>query len=289
MTHNFQAAACRAVFAMLVLSVPLVSIAQSSETRLIDIGGFRVNVSEAGSGTPPVVFENGLGEDLTTWNDVQPKISAFAHTVTYDRGGLGRSDPSPNSRSIEQLTAELHTMLHAAGVAPPYILVGHSLGGAIVELFAYIYPDEVAGLVLVDPEDGRLLDRLHAKLGEAEWTTRQHMLDQMLSGASPGQKAELESVKTSGEAFANRGPLPHVPIVLLTGTLKDPSFPGNPTEQDLKLEIHQELLHQNPQAQHVLAPNSRHYIQNDAPDLVIGAVSTVVDACRKSAAPAATH
>jgi pimeloyl-ACP methyl ester carboxylesterase len=171
-------------------------------------------------------------------------------------------------------------------VSPPYVLVGHSLGGAVVELFAYTYPHQVAGLVLVDPEDGRLLDRLQARLPKQEWDAREKTLAQMMAGASPAQKAEIESSKTSGKALSAATPLPDVPTVLLTGTLKDPSFPGNPMEQDLKLQIHEEFLKTAPQAEHILVPNSRHYIQEDAPQLVIDAIRKVVNESRKASVPA---
>jgi pimeloyl-ACP methyl ester carboxylesterase len=106
----------------------------------------------------------------------------------------------------------------------------------------------------------------------------------MMSQASPAQKAELQESNSSGNALAKALPLPKVPTVLLTGTLKDPSFPGNPLEQDLKLELQNELLAKLPDAQHVLVPNSRHYIQEDAPDLVINAIREVINGAEGSRA-----
>jgi pimeloyl-ACP methyl ester carboxylesterase len=272
----------RVALAGLAVQACFICGAQQERNRFVDLGGYRLNVSEAGSGGPTVVFEAGLGEDLTTWNDVRPQVSQFTRTVTYDRAGLGRSDPSPNPRTVEELTVELHEMLHKGGIAAPYVLVGHSLGGAIIQLFSHDYPDEVAGLVLVDPEDGRILQRLQAALSAKEWASRKEQLDAMMAHATPTQRAELNSVTTSGDALAGAFPLPKVPMVLLTGTLKDPSFPGNPTEQDIKLQLHKEFLAKVPQAKHVLVPNSRHYIQNDAPQLVIEAVRTVVEQARKA-------
>ena len=250
--------------------------AQEITEKLIKVGGLKVNVGQAGSAQPVVVFIAGLGEDLSTWHNVQPQIAQFAGTFSYDRAGLGKSDPSPEGKSVERMTSELHALLAAAGIPRPCVLVGHSLGGAIAELFAFTYPEEVAGLVLVDPEDGRLLDRLQARILPDQWQARQKMLDQMMSQASPAQKAEIQESRASGGALAKATPLPKVPTVLLTGTLKDPSFPGNPLEQDLKLELQNELLATMPNAKHVLVPNSRHYIQEDAPNLVIEAVRSVV-------------
>jgi pimeloyl-ACP methyl ester carboxylesterase len=251
--------------------------AQQNKDEKVDAGGYQVFTSQAGSGEPVIVFESGLGEDTSTWQNVQSKVAQFARTFTYDRAGLGKSDASSNAKTVEQMVKELHAVLNAAHVSPRYVLVGHSLGGAVVELYAHTYPDEVAGLVLVDPEDGRLLEQLEARLPKQEWQARENALAQMMAGASPAQKAEIEGSKKSGPPLAAALPLPRVPVVLLTGTLKDPSFPGNPMEQDLKLELQNEFLKNVPQSEHVLVPNSRHYIQDDAPQLVIDAIQKVVN------------
>ena len=269
--------------AAIVAGVPPLAIAQQnaaaqpSKDLMVDAGGYQIFTSQAGSGEPVIVFVSGLGEDTSTWQNVQPQAAQFGRTFTYDRAGLGKSDPSSNPKTVEQMVKELHAVLTAAQVPPRYVLVGHSLGGAVVELYAFTYPKEVAGLVLVDPEDGRLLERLEVRLPKQEWQAREGALAQMMAGASPAQKAEIEGSKKSGPALAVALPLPNVPVVLLTGTLKDPSFPGNPLEQDLKLELQNEFLKNVPQAQHVLVPNSRHYIQDDAPQLVIDAIQKVVN------------
>ena len=208
----------------------LQALAQTNREQKVDVGGYLVFTAQAGSGEPVVVFEAGLGEDMSTWIRVLPQVAQLSRTFAYDRAGLGKSDSSPNPKSVEQMVKELHFVLIAAHVSPPFILVGHSLGGAVVQLFAHVYPLDVAGLVLVDPEDGRLLDRLKARLPKEEWEAREKMLAQMMAGASPAQKAEIESSKSSGKALAVAIPIPDVPLVLLTGTLKDPSFPGNPAE-----------------------------------------------------------
>jgi len=131
--------------------------AQDITQKRIEVGGLNVNVAQAGSAEPVVVFIAGLGEDLSTWHSVQPQIAQFAGTFSYDRAGLGKSDPSPEGKSVEHMTSELHALLAAAAIPRPCVLVGHSLGGAIAELFAFTYPEEVAGLVLVDPRTGGCL------------------------------------------------------------------------------------------------------------------------------------
>ena len=105
----------------------------------------------AGRGDATVVFENGLGGPLEHWGKVQPDVSRFARTVSYDRAGAGLSEDGPPPRDGRRIAVELRRALRAADIVPPYILVGASLGGPYVRIFAGMYPDDVAGLVLVDP------------------------------------------------------------------------------------------------------------------------------------------
>ena len=119
-------------------------------TRVV-VEGRSVRMLVAGRGDATVVFENGLGGPLELWGKVQPDVSRFARTVTYDCAGVGLSDHGLPPRNGRRIAAELHHVLHAAGIAPPYILVGASLGGPYVRIFAGMYPEDVTGLVLVDP------------------------------------------------------------------------------------------------------------------------------------------
>ena len=104
-----------------------------------------------GSGEPTVLFEAGIGATNLNWRHIQESIAQFTHTVSYDRGGLGWSSPCRTARTPGNIAPELHEMLRARGIKPPYILVGHSFGGLVMRRFALLYPEEVAGVVLVDP------------------------------------------------------------------------------------------------------------------------------------------
>lgn len=122
--------------------------------QMVDIGGYRLHIQCQGDhtpGSPTVVLEGGNGEPGLTWAAVQPEVARFAQVCTYDRAGLGWSEPSPRPRTAGNIVAELHTLLRQAGVEPPYVLVGHSMGGGLVRLYAHEHPDQIVGLVLVDP------------------------------------------------------------------------------------------------------------------------------------------
>jgi len=110
-----------------------------------------VEVVEYGAGDATVVFESGLGNDWTPWTQVATEVGAQARTFAYSRPGYGQSDPSPEPRDAAHIVKDLRALLTARGFTPPYVLVGHSFGGAYMELFAKAYPEEVMGVVLVDP------------------------------------------------------------------------------------------------------------------------------------------
>lgn len=118
--------------------------------QMVDIGGYRLHMHVEGEGLPTVIFDAGAGGIGLSWELVYPVIAKVTRVVTYDRAGLGWSDPSPKPRTADVMAEELHTMLANANISAPYILVGHSLGGAVARQFAAKYPDEVTGLVMVD-------------------------------------------------------------------------------------------------------------------------------------------
>ena len=118
--------------------------------RAVDIGGRSLNIDCVGQGSPAVVMDSGGDQPGYSWILVQRGVSPFTRACWYDRAGYGWSDPAPERRSSADIAEDLHKLLHGAGVAPPYVLVGHSFGGFNVRVFAARYRDETAGLVLVD-------------------------------------------------------------------------------------------------------------------------------------------
>lgn len=126
-------------------------IAPKPTGKLIDIGGYQLHIDVKGKKSPAVIFIAGSQAFSFDWSLVASELCKIAKAVTYDRPALAWSDPGPMPRSFVQDVYELHILLQQAGVKPPYILVGHSLGGIIARVFEKKYPDEVKGLVLVDP------------------------------------------------------------------------------------------------------------------------------------------
>ncbi|HEX5913590.1 MAG TPA: alpha/beta hydrolase, partial [Rubrobacter sp.] len=148
------------VVALLVLAV-LGAIYQAISTELaeraypppgemVDVGGYSLHINCVGQGSPTVVLDAGSGGFSAQWVRVQREVSDTTRVCAYDRAGMGWSEMGPEPRDAKQISSELHTLLKGANIEEPYVLVGHSFGGLYVRTYATRYPDEVAGVVLVD-------------------------------------------------------------------------------------------------------------------------------------------
>jgi pimeloyl-ACP methyl ester carboxylesterase len=163
-----------AISPLALLGIILLAVASLAQARLrkryppighlVDIGGYRLHMHVEGQGSPTVVLDAGAGGMGLMWELVRPAIAKVTRVVVYDRAGLGWSDSSPRPRTADVMAEELHTLLRAAKIEGPSILVGHSLGGPVARQFAAKYPEEVAGLVMVDSAHEQQAKRFPAKL-----------------------------------------------------------------------------------------------------------------------------
>ena len=129
----------------------------------IDIGGGRkLNLVCMGSGSPTVLFDSGLSDWSVIWALVQPEVAKRTRACSYDRAGMGYSDPAQTPRTPIAIVEDMHALVHAAKLRTPLLLVGHSLGGFNMKLYAVVYPEDVGGLVLVDPAEDRMPQRTAA-------------------------------------------------------------------------------------------------------------------------------
>jgi pimeloyl-ACP methyl ester carboxylesterase len=277
-------------------------------SEMVDVGGYSMHLYCTGEGgAPTVVMDSGLGGTVLDWQLVQPEVAQFARVCTYDRAGMGWSEPGAQPRTSQQIVEELHDLLGNAGVQGPYVLVGHSFGGTNVQLYASQYPNEVAGMVLVDSatEDEMLVTLTEELQGSPVWnkilaTIGVTRLPYTLGGETDERTAisthtkdtyEVADEMTSWEqSFEQRRASPlslgDKPLIVLTaGAFEVPPDAGIPQEQiDSFLEAHSEFqadlpLHSQ-NSEQIIAEDSGHYIQVERPDLVIDAIRRVVEAAR---------
>lgn len=233
-----------------------------------------------GSGSPAVIFESGLGDSSESWDPVISQVAALTRVVAYDRAGLGKSPPAQAPRSARQIAQELHQALGKAGIAPPYVLVGHSAGGFYVRVFASLYPQEVSALVLVDPSHEDFSRKVAAVQSPSE---RQELKEQIASyeaQMSPGTKAEWDQFESVGEE-ARAAALPAgLPVILLTGMKLDAER-RNPRAKALWLDLHRKWAKEAGVGRHIVTRKSGHYIHHDEPELVVEAIRQAVEQARR--------
>ncbi len=261
---------------------------------------------------PPSSSIPDLGTVIFPGRKVQPEISKFSRVCSYDRAGLGFSEPSGKPRTSRVIAQELHALLQAANVSPPFLLVGHSMGGYDVRVYHNMYPQETLGLVLVEasPDQG---DRFSQELKRLQ--ARWHRESQAIAYATPfgisrllgwckedpvvraaecnwnssrGRVAEVESFPESAREAAATGSLGVLPLVVLS---RDPDMQPSDVSPDLATlnaawdTMQEELAHLSSRTRRITAKNSGHYLQIDRPDIVTGAVQTLVEDLRREPSP----
>ncbi len=165
-----------------------------------DVGGYQLHLFSSGKGRPPVVMEAAIWDFSLTWTLVQPEVAKFTTAVVYDRAGLGWSEPSPKPRTAAVFVDELRTLLAAAGITGPYVLVAQSFSGLPARLFAYQYPDEVAGMVLLD----------------AAHEDQYQRFPKPVQDSFPATKAmQLQFLRQARDAVASQGPDAAPPLLAL--------------------------------------------------------------------------
>jgi pimeloyl-ACP methyl ester carboxylesterase len=264
--------------------------------RLIDIGGYRLHLNCVGEGGPTVVLEYGLEGSYLDWHKVQPEIARFARVCSYDRAGYGWSEPGPRPRVPSAMAEELHTLLQTAGEKPPYVLVAHSYGSVIGQIFAYKFPDMTAGLVLVDGVHLRespvfpLSHRIWLK--SMEWTMPfglprwRHWcaggppdLQGMAEAANCRSRAyatfyrEWSQLGESGAEMRTVSSLGGVPLVVIA---RDPALGHDSEEETRHAQQQRDSLKLSSNSRLIIAEGSGHDIPLARPDVIADAVKSLL-------------
>jgi pimeloyl-ACP methyl ester carboxylesterase len=277
-----------------------------------DIGGRSLNMYCSGTGSPTVIFESNGNEPGFRWLEVQRQVATLTRACWYDRAGLGWSDPGPFPNHSEAIAHDLHNLLRAAKVLPPYIFVGYAMGAFHTRVFRSYFPDEVAGLVLVDPMNEDMTLRIHnhnelfrptallilrmltdvglvrltqPNLGpppqgwsREEWETLDglYRLPQTrLAGAKELPIWVNGELARAGNCFGD------LPMVVLSAGIQDQEEdPKLDHDHDWKLRLHERLAHLSTHGKHVVVPNSGHDIPDEAPDAIVAAIREILHPTR---------
>jgi pimeloyl-ACP methyl ester carboxylesterase len=250
-----------------LLSIALLVAACSSRVpaRIVPVDGHQVELATAGDGGgATVVFEAGLGEDWTHWDEVASEVARHARVFAYSRPGFGASDPPTTPRDPKTIVEELRALLASQGYAPPYVVVGHSMGGGYMELFAKAHPEEVVGAVLVDPRPGDFLAAC-----EAAQLENCGISESLLATQAPAMIAEYHAYTMASEEIRAAGGFGSYPVRVLTAT----DHPDWSTDVKTLWEaMHRALAAEAADGEQIIVQGAGHHIQLDRPDVVVAQI-----------------
>ncbi len=262
---------------------PVVSTSDGS--GYVHASGRRLYLECAGHGAPTVILEAGAGRAHDTWDAVWSALTTLTRVCRYDRAGIGHSQSGPRPRTVQDVVTDLHALLHAAQLPRPYLLVGHSLGGLIVRLYAGLHPEEVVGLVLLDSSHPDQLDRertvfLTRRSGESE--SVQAFRAESLN---PNPARHIEGIDLQASVTQVRmAPIPSGLPIIVVSRGKPSDWPDDfPDDLVADLEhvwrdLQIDLLQLSGVSKHLIATQSSHFIHLDEPEFVVEAIRSAIAA-----------
>jgi pimeloyl-ACP methyl ester carboxylesterase len=249
--------------------------------RALQTRSGRLGYILSGRGRPHIVLFSGAGMSLQGWEALYPGVERISRVLGWNRFGLQGSDPPRQRQSGAVVLGSLRELLGYVDLAPPYVLVAHSLGGLFANLYARLYPQEVAGVLLIEathPAD-------HAVLKKHE-TQIERTLGRLLSLPQvffkPNLHSELACVEDTVRELAAAGPFPEVPLRVITGGLTPRAWMMSPAAVGARRANQQELARLSPSGEQVIAQRSGHFPQLTEPHLVLRVLHELVASVRTS-------
>lgn len=245
----------------------LSSCSTMKNVRVEERYGKRVAYVQEGTGSPTVILESGFDSGMETWAGIIDSLAQYTKVYTYDRPGYGRSNIKKAPHTMKEVAEQLYANLLARNLPPPYVLVGHSGGALIINMFARLYPEYISGVLMIDPTHPDLYNYL--KENEAL------IYDLLFDYIGKGQRRyEFDLIKNASEDFKNAPEFPDVPLTILMAgrhtTLESDQLKAK------TLEFHEDLKGMSSKGKRFLVESSGHSIHKSDPQLVIDHILKLV-------------
>jgi pimeloyl-ACP methyl ester carboxylesterase len=258
----------------------------------LDVGAHSLHLVCVGQGSPTVVLDTGSGETYESWQSIIDRIAKETRVCTYDRAGYGRSEPGPLPRDSGREAEELRTLLDNAGIKAPYLLLGHSLGGLNMQVFAGKYPEKVAGMLLLDPPPldwltGDSFPELR-EMYRQQTGALQAQAEAARSSMDPQAKTQAdflamlssemtEMFASSAHQAAEIKSFNDIPLTVIASTQANPNFGASAKAyQQYWIAQSKALSEKSTRGEFLLAEGSSHHIHLDAPNLVLDALRELI-------------
>ena len=272
--------------------------------KFYEVDQHRMHIECSGESETTIIVDSGIGGSSIEWSMVRDILENGIRFCTYDRSGYGWSDPGASKRTTENISSELHELLHVSGQKPPYVFIGHSFGGFTARYFSYQYPNEVIGLILIEsshPDQAELMGKL--KTGSNKRTTGVNPLQlphkdfinklaenrRLQAGflnsrrkAIFSQMDEIKYFQTSANQVKEAFPIPEIPIVVITHGKK--IWPLTTEGQEMEriwTNLQQSLTELTNQGEHIIAKNSGHNVHLDEPELIANTIKQLLHKLNK--------
>lgn len=266
--------------------------------EMLDVGGYSLYVEDSGSGKVNVIFDSGMGDDLSVWNKVANKVSKFSRVITYDRAGLGWSEESPKKRDSKAIIEELHSILEQKNLTGPIVLVGHSFGGVNMQLYALTYPEDIAALVLVDSAHEDQINRMPRTGLFQKYVFKFGMLAApfglprlYLSNTSPEERAKKSTTKHQYTSLDEASYFPQslnqldtlnpnyggLPLVVIARNQPSSEIQNKNTKHYIWAGLQESLASRSTDSTLIFTGERQHSIHKVQPEIVIEAIQTLVN------------
>jgi pimeloyl-ACP methyl ester carboxylesterase len=240
---------------------------QPEGERLVDVEGHKMALRCQGQAAPTVVLETGAFPNVDAFESIMPDIARGHRVCSYDRSGVGKSEPGPEPRDGKQIALELDALLRNAGETGPFVLVSWSVGALYTPLYAIAHPDDVAGYVFIDPRTAAYQLRVGSDPN----------LPAYAAALGPGYSAELSAWDASATQVREAGAMPARPLVVLTAGSAEAIASGDSREggYDYWRSSHADLAASVPGGRQIVVDNASHQVWDANPAALLNAINAV--------------